>query len=253
MKRFFLSIIVCLFFIDLQANAQSLATMKRRLNECRRNSNQLKVENANLHSYQKQLILVVSNIRDSLNTELASNKNLALYIQRVTADNKVVKDENIKNYETIQKLSNNLASSESYASKMAYENEILKDNTITRIYDVSLDAVKAKYIERLGDKDSGFQYDDNEENTYKITKSFDGTAEAWWVFDKTIDVLMEMSIKLQPHKFDKNRTIASISTNLLEKTRFSNKPFTPQTDIDKIELYQRKAIRLLEDNLKFSK
>lgn len=253
MKHFFLNSVIFFFFIGLQVDAQSPATLKRRLNEYKSENLQLKQENQNLHGYQKQLIQVVSGIRDSLNIELAANKNLAAYIQRVTADNKAIKEENIKNYETIQKLSNNLASAESYSSKVTYENEILRDNTITRIYEVSLDAVKAKFIERLNDKDAGFQYDDNAENNYKITKSFDGTAEAWWVFDKTIDVLMEMSVKLQPHKFDKNRTLVSVSTNLLEKTRFSNKPFTPQTDTDKVELYQKKAIRLLEGDLKYSK
>ncbi len=252
MKQFAQKLLL-LFFISLQIDAQSTSVLNRKLKEYKNLNVQLQEENKNLHNYQKQLLSSISNVRDSLNLELAANKNLAAYVQRVTTDNKNLKDENIKNYDTIQKLSSNLASTESYSSKMAYENEVLKDKAITRIYDVPLDAVKAKFIERLSDKTLGFQYDDKEENSYKITKSFDGTADSWWVFDKTIDVLMEISIKMQPHKFDKNRTLVSFSTNLLEKVRFSNKSFAPQTDLDKIELYQKKAIRLIDEGLGYSK
>ncbi|GGD82138.1 hypothetical protein GCM10011514_52740 [Emticicia aquatilis] len=178
---------------------------------------------------------------------------MALYVQRVSTDNKKLQEENIINYSKIQKLSNDLSASESKGLELNYEKEILANPAISRIYDAPIDDVKLKYIGKLGDAALGFKYDEKDDNSYKITKAFDGDTEAWWVFDKTIDILLEITVKFQPHKYDKNRTLAYISTNLMEKVRFSNKPFAPQNDPDKVELYQKKAIRLLESGLKSSK
>lgn len=249
-KHYFL---ICFLLFVLQANAQSLTSLKRKLVKSNMLNKQLKAENKNLHEYQKKLILVVSNVRDSLNAEMESNKKMALFVQRVTTDNKKLQEENIINYNKIQKLSNDLSASEKRVLELNYEKNIMSNPEIVHIYNTPIDDVKLRYIGNLGDEKLGFKYDEKEDNTYKITKAFGNDTEAWWVFDKTIDVLLEITVKFQPHKFDKNRTLVYVSTNLLEKVRFSNKQFAPQDDLDKIALYQKKAIRLLEGNLKSSK
>ena len=249
-KHYFL---ICFLLFVLQANAQSPTLLKRKLVKSNLLNKQLKYENKNLQDYQKKLITIVSNVRDSLNTEIEANKKMALFVQRVTTDNKKLQEENLINYNKIQKLSNDLSASEKQVVEANYEKEILANPEIVHIYEASLDDVRLKYIGKLGDEKLGFKYDEKDENTYKITKAFGSDTEAWWVFDKTIDILLEITVKFQPHKFDKNRTLAYVSTNLLEKVRFSNKPFAPQDDLDKIELYQKKAIRLLEGELKSSK
>lgn len=251
MKKHYFSI--CLLLIVLQVNAQSPTLLKRKLVQSNMLNKQLKYENKNLHDYQKKLITIVSNVRDSLNTEIEANKKMALFVQRVTIDNKKLQEENIINYDKIQKLSNDLSASEKRVLEANYEKEILTNPEIMRIYDAQMDDVKLKYISKLGESKLGFKYDEKDDNTYKITKAFGSDTEAWWVFDKTIDILLEITVKFQPHKFDKNRTLAFVSTTLLEKVRFSNKPFAPQDDLDKIALYQKKAIRLLEADLKSSK
>lgn len=251
MKKHYFSI--CLLLIVLQANAQSPTLLKRKLVQSNTLNKQLKYENQNLHDYQKKLITIVSNVRDSLNTEIEANKKMALFVQRVTADNKKLQEENIINYDKIQKLSNDFSASEKRVVEANYEKDILANPEIVRIYEASLDDVRLKYIGKLGDEKLGFKYDEKDDNSYKITKAFGSDTEAWWVFDKTIDVLLEITIKFQPHKFDKNRTLAYVSTTLLEKVRFSNKQFAPQDDPDKSALYQKKAIRILEGDLKSSK
>lgn len=251
MKKHYFSI--CLLLIVLQANAQSPTLLKRKLIQSNTLNKQLKYENKNLHDYQKTLITIVSNVRDSLNAEIEANKKMALFVQRVTNDNKKLQEENIINYDKIQKLSNDFSASEKRVVEANYEKEILANPEIVRIYNSPMDDTKLKYITKLGDEKLGFKYDEKDDNTYKITKAFGSDTEAWWVFDKTIDVLLEITIKFQPHKFDKNRTLAYVSTTLLEKVRFSNKQFTPQDDLDKIDLYRKKAIRLLEGDLKSSK
>lgn len=237
----------------LQVNAQSVTSLRQRLAQSNQLNRQLRYENENLHDYQKKLLTIVSNIRDSLNTEIAANKNMALFVQRVTNDNKKLQEENIQNFDKIQKLSNDLSLADKRIVELNYEREILDNPDIVRIYNAPLDDVKLKYIANSGDSKLGFKYDEKDDNVYKITKSFGEDTEAWWVFDKTIDILLEITVKFQPHKYDKNRTLAYISTNLLEKVRFSNKSFALQDDKDKIELYQKKAIRLLEGSLKSSK
>ena len=135
--------------------------------------------------------------------------------------------------------------------KMQYELEVVQDPQIIRIYDLPFSKVKESLLSRLAEESLGFQFDDDtQKGTIKVTKAFDNNAEAWWVFDKTIDVLLEISFKLQPHQFDPNRTLVSASTILLEKVRYSNKQYEPQTDAEKIKLYQDKAMRLLEANIR---
>lgn len=249
-KPYFL---ISLLLIVLQANAQSPTLLKRKLVQSYTLNRQLKEENKNLHDYQKKLITIVSNVRDSLNTEMEANKKMALFVQRVTTDNKKIQEENNINYDKIQKLSDDLSASEKRVVEANYEKEILSNPEIVCIYNAPMDDVKLKYIGKLGEDKLGFKYDEKDDNIYKITKAFGSDTEAWWVFDKTIDILLEITVKFQPHKFDKNRTLAYVSTNLLEKVRFSNKQFTPQDDPDKIALYQKKAIRVLEEDLKSSK
>lgn len=251
MKKYYFSI--CLLLIVLQVDAQSPTLLKRKLVQSNNLNKQLKYENRNLHDYQKKLITIVSNVRDSLNTEMEANKKMALFVQRVTTDNKKLQEENIINYDKIQKLSNDLSASEKRVVEANYEKEILANPEIVRIYNTPMDDVRLKYIGKLGDEKLGFKYDEKDDNIYKITKAFGSDTEAWWVFDKTIDILLEITVKFQPHKFDKNRTLAYVSTTLLEKVRFSNKQFTPQDDLDKIALYQKKTIRILESDLKSSK
>lgn len=245
--------LICFLLFVLQANAQSPTLLKRKLVKSNMLNKQLKAENKKLQEYQKKLILNVSNVRDSLNTEIEANKKMALFVQRVTTDNKKLQEENIINYNKIQKLSNDLSASEKRVLELNYEKEIMSNPEIFHIYNASIDDVKLRYIGNLGDEELGFKYDEKEDNAYKITKAFGSDTEAWWVFDKTIDILLEITVKFQSHNFDKNRTLAYVSTNLLEKVRFSNKQFMPQDDPDKIALYQKKAIRLLEGNLKSGK
>jgi hypothetical protein len=134
---------------------------------------------------------------------------------------------------------------------LQYELEVQQNPEIGRIYELSPDKVKEGLISRLSEASLGFQFDEDEvAGIIKATKAFDGNTEAWWVFDKTLDVLLEMKLQLKPHKYDANKTLVYVSTILLEKVRYSNKQYQPQDDTDKSRLYQDKALRLLETNIR---
>lgn len=220
--------------------------LKSKLSIANRLNNQLTEENKNLHSYLRQLNQTISNVRDSLNMYIDLSKKLDF-------ESKKWQESTFNVNKTLQATQKDLTTAQDEIRKLKYENEILKDPSVVRIYDVSAAKVKDALINRLGESSLGFQFDeDAAKGSIKATKQFDSNAEAWWVFDKTIDVLLEVELRVVPHLYDPNRSVVYGSTNLLEKIRYSNKQYTPQEDIDKIRLYQEKALRLLEMDIRKS-
>jgi hypothetical protein len=228
----------------LFAQEKQVTSLKRRLAECNTNNRQLEEEIVAVQRNNNVLINKIGSIRDSL----------TMQVQKTTATEKS-KAELQNNYNQLQtKLGSTnatLTSTQKTVEMLQYELELQQNSEIGRIYDFSIDKVKEGLIARLSEGSLGFQFDEDEvAGTIKITKAFDGNTEAWWVFDKTIDVLLEMKMQMKPHKFDANRTLVYVSTILLEKVRYSNKQYQPQDDNDKSKLYQEKALRLLETNLR---
>lgn len=218
--------------------------LRNKLAASDRLNKQLTEENINLHSYLKQLNQTVSNVRDSIDAELKLNKGLNL-------ESKRWQEATFNVNKSLQVSQKDLAAAQDELRKLKYETEILKDPNVVRIYDLSADKVKEGLISRLSESSLGFQFDEDAANgSIKATKQFDSNAEGWWVFDKTVDVLLELNLRVAPHQYDANRCLVYGSTNLLEKIRYSNKQYTPQDDVDKIKLYQEKALRLLEMNIR---
>lgn len=243
LKLLSIASVFLLYPISTQAQIdRATKQLKSKLSVANRLNNQLTEENKNLHSYLRQLNQTVSNVRDSLNMQIDLSK-------RLDFESKKWQESTFNVNKTLQATQKDLATAQDEIRKIKYENEILKDPAIVRIYDISAAKVKEALISRLGESSLGFQFDE-ENGSIKATKQFDSNAEAWWVFDKTIDVLLELNLRVAPHLYDANRCVIYGSTNLLEKVRYSNKQYTPQEDIDKIKLYQEKALRLLEMNIR---
>jgi hypothetical protein len=139
-------------------------------------------------------------------------------------------------------------------SRLTYERNLLNISDLNRIYRVAPHVTRAALIQSLNQSESGFQYTvDSTANELKIIRHFDDQTEAWWLFDKTIDTILEMTLQFKQHRFDRNRTLVFVNPRLLQKVRYSNKPFEAQTDLEKIALYREKTLKLLEGNLrKFS-
>ncbi len=243
LKLLYIASVLLLYPICTQAQIdRATKQLKSKLSIANRLNNQLTEENKNLHSYLRQLNQTISNVRDSLNAQIDLSKKLDF-------ESKKWQESTFNVNKTLQITQKDLSTAQDEIRKIKYENEILKDPAIVRIYDVSAAKAKDALIARLGESSLGFQFDE-ENGSIKATKQFDSNAEAWWVFDKTIDVLLELNLRVAPHLYDPNRCVVYGSTNLLEKIRYSNKQYTPQEDIDKIRLYQEKALRLLEMNIR---
>lgn len=236
---FTLTTVVYLSLNALLIKAQSAVILKKQVDE-------YKNLNAKLTEEKDVLSKSLTETQESLNQELINNRNFANYVKRLTAENKAIQGSFEQKEAKIKELSDKIA-------QMQYEIEVLKDSKITQVYDAPVDAVKAKFIERMGAKDANFQFDESEANNFTISKTLDGTTEVWFDFDKASNILLEMKAKFEPHKFDTNRTLVSITTNLLEKGRHSNKQFAATTDAEKVKLYNKKMVQLLEGDLKHSK
>ncbi|MFN8348089.1 MAG: hypothetical protein U0X91_24020 [Spirosomataceae bacterium] len=208
-------------------------------------------------SQLRQLTLTNKGLKtniDGLNLDLADkNSSIGNLNQDIDGLKRNVKDLDLKN----QQLTHNLAESntklqDAYTliEQLRYEKNILSDNKIIRIYPLSPKDSYQQFLARINRAESGFKFDDNaEEGELKITKEFDAQAEAWWIFDKTLDTILEVVLQFQPHRFDPNKTLLLAEPKLLQKTRFSNKPFEEQQDMDKVKLYRDKVLRMLEGEL----
>lgn len=245
LKLLSIATVFLLYSISTQAQInKATKQLKSKLSVVTRLNNELTEENKNLHSYLRQLNQTVSNVRDSLNAQTDLSKKLDF-------ESKKWQESTFNVNKTLQATQKDLATAQDEIRKIKYENEILKDPTIVRIYDVSAAKAKEALTARLSENSLGFQFDEEASTgNIKATKQFDSNAEAWWVFDKTIDVLLELNLRVAPHLYDPNRCVVYGSTNLLEKVRYSNKQYTAQEDTDKIKLYQEKALRLLEMNIR---
>ncbi|MCU0324606.1 MAG: hypothetical protein MUF45_05060 [Spirosomaceae bacterium] len=252
MKKLYLGFSLLLFIVLSTANilfAQDknerlVANLRKKLNDCTINNKQLTEENLSLHESNKRFMNWVINLRDSLNQQISNNATL-------TNQNSKLEDQKGQLENKLTSTSTELSTAQKNIEMLKYDLALEKNNEIVRIYNQPLAKVKESIIDRLSDESLGFQFDeDDSKGLVKINKAFDGNTEAWWVFDKTIDVLLEMKIQLKPHQYDSNKTLLFASTSLLEKVRFSNKQYEPQDDLDKAKLYQEKAIRLLESKLK---
>ena len=141
----------------------------------------------------------------------------------------------------------------SKVARLTYERNLLNISDLIRIYRIPPAKTLATLIQNLNQTESGFEYNiDSTANELKIIRHFDDQTEAWWLFDKTLDTILELTLQFKRHRFDESRTLVFASSRLLQKTRYSNKPFEEQTDTEKIALYRDKTLKLLEGNLRRS-
>ncbi|GAB2641572.1 hypothetical protein GCM10027035_39370 [Emticicia sediminis] len=215
--------------------------LKSKLSTVTQLNTQLTEENKNLHNYLRQLNQTISDVRDSINIQT----NLS---RKLDYESKKWQEATFNVNKTLQATQKDFITAQDEIRRLKYENEILKDPKVVRMYDVSAAKVKDALIGRLNESSLGFQFDE-ENDSLKVIKQFDNSTEAWWVFDKTIDILLELNLRIAPHLYDPNRSVVYGSINLFEKVRYSNKQYTPQEDADKIRLYQEKTMRLLEANI----
>lgn len=141
----------------------------------------------------------------------------------------------------------------SKVARLTYERNLLTVSDLIRIYRIAPARTLATLIQNLNQTESGFQYSvDSTANELKIVRHFDDQTEAWWVFDKTLDTILELTLQFKRDRFDQNRTLVFASSRLLQKTRYSNKPFEEQSDTEKIALYRDKTLKLVEGSLRKS-
>jgi len=81
--------------------------------------------------------------------------------------------------------------------------------------------VRKQFLQSLSKPESGFQYDDAlVDDEIQITRNFNDQAEAWWVFDKTLDTILELKIRIKPHLYDPQKVL------FLARQNCSRKPDT---------------------------
>ncbi len=234
--------IVLLYPITTFAQTDRTAKqLKSKLSTVTQLNTQLTEENKNLHNYLRQLNQTISDVRDSINIQTDLSRKLDY-------ESKKWQEAAFNVNKSLQATQKDFITAQDEIRRLKYENEILKDPKVVRMYDVSAVKVKDALIGRLNESSLGFQFDE-ENDSLKVIKQFDNSTEAWWTFDKTIDILLELNLRIAPHLYDPNRSVVYGSISLFEKVRYSKKQYTPQEDADKIRLYQEKTMRLLEANI----
>ncbi|WP_461089148.1 hypothetical protein [Spirosoma gilvum] len=220
----------------ITALTQQNSLLKARFQQSILDNQRLKTQIASL-----QQTIAVRN--DSLAQQQTTISGLRNQLHQLTARNNQVQKE-------LDQRTVDLKTANTRVAQLEYDRKILIDNRIIRVYNFSADDVRKQFVRNLSAPESGFQYDDDLiDDEIQITRNFGDQAEAWWVFDKTLDTILELKIRIKPHLFDPQKALVFGETKLLQKTRYSNKPFDEQHDREKINLYREKTLRMLEGKL----
>ncbi|MVM38651.1 hypothetical protein GO730_15685 [Spirosoma sp. HMF3257] len=201
------------------------------------------LENQQLQTQITGLQKVIESRNDSITRQLTRIEGLNDQIAQLTTKNQQL-------LATIDQRTTELKAANTRIVQLEYDRKVLIDSHIIRIYNFSADDVRKEFIHNLSAPESGFQYDDGLiDDEIQITRNFGDQAEAWWVFDKTLDTILELKIRIKPHLYDPQKAIVFGETKLLQKTRYSNKPFEEQHDREKVGLYREKTLHMLEGKL----
>ena len=260
MTRNFLLTFIYLTTLGFVANAQGIAApatttvieaLERKVNALTQQTTFLRGQ-LKLSATEKQQLL--GQVATQQKTILVRNDSIAELHQSIQILSKeigLLQKEADQLNNTITQRTDELKTATTQIRQLEYDKKNLVDNRIVRIYNYSAADVRKQFLQSLAISESGFQYDDALiDDEIQITRNFNDQAEAWWVFDKTLDTILELKIRIKPHLYDPQKCIVFGETKLLQKTRYSNKPFEEQRDQEKINLYREKAFHMLEGKLK---
>ncbi len=151
---------------------------------------------------------------------------------------------------TLARKNTQLAERDQQIVRLDYERQLLMDSKLIRLYHSTPVEVRKQFIANVNRPDSGFHFDDDPlVNQLKITRQFGDQAEGWWVFDQTLDSVLEIVFTIKRHRFDANKTLLYADSRLTQKKRFSNAVYEQQSDIDKVNFYRNKALAFIEGSL----
>ncbi len=182
---------------------------------------------------------------DSISMLLASEKELdsLLVLTRL---------QNHRLSQSLTERTGQLTEARQLAAHYDFDRKTLADPTVLRLYHTAPTDVRRTLLASLSRPGSGFTFDEDPapSGQLRISRAFDNQVEAWWMFDKTIDTILELALTIKPHPFDPQRTVLVAESKLMQKSRFSNKTFELQHDTEKTNLYRDKAMSLLEGSLR---
>jgi vacuolar-type H+-ATPase subunit I/STV1 len=205
-------------------------------------TNQLRqstLEKQQLQSQLTSLQKTISSLHDSISRQQA-------VIQELTSKSA----QTAQVQATLTQRADELKTSKTQIKELEYDRKLLSDKQVVRIYHLPVTEVRQQFIRSLSAPESGFQYDESQvDDEIQVTRNFNDQANAWLVFDKTSDAVLELKIRIKQHLYDPQKTVVFGKTRLLQKTRYSNKPIEEQRDPEKIALYQEKLLRMLEGKL----
>jgi hypothetical protein len=149
-------------------------------------------------------------------------------------------------------LAGQLEKSKQQVARLEYDRHLLTDRTVFRVYKLSPAMVRQRMLATLNKAGSGFKFDNDAtvRGAIRVVRPFDNQREAGGVFGKATDLVLELTLIIEPHQYDPAQALLQVQPRLLQKSRFGKKPFEEQTDQDKVALYRDKAMRLLEGDLR---
>ncbi len=210
--------------------------------------NQLRATNQDrqrLRQANNRLTEIAELRADSLWTLLATEQELDSLLVLTRLQNHTLA-------QSLLERANQLAEARRLAAHYDFDRKTLADPKVLRLYHAAPADVRRRLLAVLNRPGSGFTFSDDPGPVpqLRVSRAFDKQVEAWWLFDKTIDSIIELTLTLRPHPFEAQQTVLVIESKLLQKDRFSNNPFEEQHDTEKINLYRDKTLHLLEGDLR---
>ncbi|MCY7356655.1 MAG: hypothetical protein LH609_04160 [Rudanella sp.] len=237
----------------LPADSGSIFALEKAGDEIRKLQKQINTLKAQLRQeavQNRQLRIQISELNRLVNYKTDSIGGLQAQVGDQLVRIEQLRQMNQQTEKVLSETRISLDSARQQIARLRYDQHHLTDSRVIRIYQFPTTETRAILLRNLAKDDAGFQYDDDTtSNVLTVTRRFDDQAEAWWVFDKTLDTVLEITLRLEKHQFDPQRTIVYADTKLMQKTRYTNKPFEEQREPEKIVLYRNRALRLLEGSL----
>jgi hypothetical protein len=235
--------------LPTSADRQKVSLLQNQLRQAERKNRRLLYSIGELTGQVRTQADSIKRLTVSLVNQKTTLADLKATVAMLNASLADIRAQNQAIQKTLTERSEQIEKSRQQLTLLEYDRSVLADRAVLRIYKLSPTGVRQRLMAALSKAESGFKYDDDAtvRGAIRIVRTFDNQVEAWWMFDKTIDSVLELTLVIQPHRFNPQRCLLLVTAKLLQKSRFSNKPFEEQTDEEKIALYRDKSMRLLEE------
>jgi hypothetical protein len=226
-----------------------LTTLQTQLRQAESRNRQLQRTISGINTKAQTRIDSLATLKTVIITQKTTVATLESTITTLTASLAQVQAQNQLLQAT---LADQLEKSKQQVVRLEYDRRVMTDRTVFRVYKLSPAEVRQRLLATLNKAGSGFKFDNDiaVRGAIRVMRPFENEREPGGLFGKTSDLLLELTLLIEPHQYDPTQALLRVQPKLMQKSRSGKKPLEEQTNEDKVALYRDKAMHLLEGDLR---